>query len=61
MPHMPHRSMNTKPPVAVEVETPIQKYERSLSDNLNRERQQYERHLGTTRVPKSRVLKPPVG
>ena len=50
MPHLPHRSMkisNPKPAVA-EVELPIQRI------------QGIERHQGTTRIPRPRVLKPPL-
>lgn len=50
MPHLPHRSMkiaDPKPAVA-EVELPISRL------------QGLERHMGTTRIPKSRVLKPPI-
>lgn len=48
MPHLPHRSMKiTTPKSAVaEVELPVQRL------------QGIERHLGTTRAPRPRSLKP---
>lgn len=49
MPHMPHRTIKTTPKPAVAEETPIQ---RVMGIG--------ERHLGTTRVPRPRVLKPPL-
>jgi hypothetical protein len=51
MPHMPHRTMQTQPKPAVAEETPIQ---RVIGAGI-------ERHQGTTRVPRPRVLKPPIG
>lgn len=50
MPHLPHRSMKINDPKpAVAEETPIQ---RVVGIG--------ERHLGTTRIPRPRVLKPPL-
>lgn len=51
MPHMPHRTMQTHPKPTVAEETPIQ---RVVGAGI-------ERHQGTTRVPRPRVLKPPIG
>lgn len=49
MAHLPHRTMkiNPKPTVAELAPVPV-------ASGI-------ERHLGTTRVPRSRVLKPPIG
>lgn len=55
MPHLPHRSFSAKPPVAVEAEAPIQKYERAIAQNFLLERQ-----MGSTRAPRHRILKPPI-
>lgn len=50
MPHLPHKSLNANPkPTVAEVQLPVQQAEGIM------------RHLGTTRVPRSRVLKPPIG
>ena len=52
MPHMPHRTIKTTPKPTVADEAPVQRVA-----NLGIG----EKHLGTTRVPRSRVLKPPLG
>lgn len=51
MPHHPHRTIQNAPRPAVAEETPIQ---RVIGAGI-------ERHMGTTRVPRPRVLKPPLG
>ena len=51
MPHFPHRSIQQSPKPSVAEETPIQ---RVIGAGI-------ERHQGTTRVPRPRVLKPPLG
>lgn len=51
MPHHPHRTLQTRPKAAVAEESPIQ---RVVGTGI-------ERHMGTTRVPRPRALKPPVG
>lgn len=57
----PIRSMSKRPPVAVEAETPIQKYERTLAENLGIEKAGLERRLGTTRAHRTRSLKQVIG
>lgn len=51
MPHHPHRTIQNAPKPTVAEETPIQ---RVIGAGI-------ERHMGTTRVPRPRVLKPPIG
>jgi len=51
MPHHPHRTIQNAPRPAVAEEAPIQ---RVIGAGI-------ERHMGTTRVPRPRVLKPPLG
>lgn len=51
MPHIPHRTLQTAPKPSVAEETPLQ---RIVGAGI-------ERHTGSTRMPRSRVLKPPVG
>lgn len=46
MPHLPHRSLQPTPKPSVAEVAPAPRI---------------ERHLGTTRIPRPRVLKPPVG
>ncbi len=48
MPHMPHRQLAANSP------TPANPVDRVLSAGI-------ERHMGTTRAPRPRVLKPPIG
>ena len=49
MAHIPHRTLQTQPkPTVAEVSLPIQ------------QAVGFERHLGTTRAPRPRVLKPPL-
>jgi hypothetical protein len=50
MPHIPHRTLQTRPKATVAEETPLQ---RIVGAGI-------ERHLGTTRAPRPRALKPPV-
>lgn len=53
MPHMPHRSLKSQPKPSVAEETPIQRVTSGLGIG--------DRHLGTTRIPRPRALKPPIG
>lgn len=51
MPHFPHRTIQSHPKPTVAEETPIQ---RVIGAGI-------ERHQGTTRAPRPRTLKPPLG
>lgn len=51
MPHFPHRTIQQTPKLAVAEEAPVQ---RVIGAGI-------ERHQGTTRAPRPRALKPPVG
>lgn len=51
MSHFLNRTKADTRPVAVEAETPQMRFERIG----------IERHQGTTRAPRPRVLKPPIG
>ncbi len=51
MPHIPHRTLRTAPKPSVAEETPLH---RVVGAGI-------ERHMGTTRQPRPRVLKPPLG
>lgn len=51
MPHFPHRTIQSHPKPTVAEETPIQ---RVIGAGI-------ERHQGTTRAPRPRTLKPPIG
>ena len=51
MPHLPHRTIQQHPKPTMAEETPIQ---RVIGTGI-------ERHQGTTRAPRPRTLKPPIG
>lgn len=51
MPHFPHRTFQTAPKATVAEETSVP---RIVGVGI-------ERHLGTTRAPRPRTLKPPEG
>jgi hypothetical protein len=51
MPHRPYQTMQTSPKPRMAEEAPIQ---RVVGAGI-------ERHMGATRIPRPRALKPPVG
>lgn len=51
MPHFPHRTIQNHPKATVAEESPVQ---RVIGAGI-------ERHQGTTRAPRPRTLKPPLG